>query len=273
MPKHRRIRLAFATLTLTHGLSPALTVAQTTPQASTLPKPYVSRALKATVMPIDDAVRKQFKLAPSAKGVIVVSTQPGGIAAKSQIKPGDILEKIKGRPIEKPVDIDATVKYWGKKGQNDFRFDAYRDGREYHPHSHITLDVLSAAIDIATVGAWLAWGSPYWSYSSYYSSYSYYIVESYSYSETYIEETSSSSEYSSSSEEYASEDSSQDASDGNDDTDGDGDTDSDSSDGDDGGSDDGGGDDGGGDDGGGDDGGGDDGGGDDGGGGGDPESA
>lgn len=253
MIRHRRLRLAFATLAVTLGFAPAHLVAQPAPQASTLPKPYVSRALKATVMPIDDTVRKQFKLASTAKGVIVVSTQPGGIAAKSQIKPGDILEKIKGRPIEKPVDIDATVKYWGKKGQNEYRFDAYRDGREYHPRSTITLDVLSAAIEIATVGAWLAWGSPYWSYSSYYYSYSSYIVESYSYSESYIEETSSSSEYASSSESYASEDSAEDASDGNDDTDGDGDADSDDGGGDDGG-DDGGSDDGGGDDGGGDDG-------------------
>ena len=130
-------------------------------QATNLPKPYVSRALKATVMPINDAVRAQFKLAPTATGLIVVSTQPGGIADQSKIKPGDILSKIKGRPIVNPVDIDATVKYWGKKGEKEFRFDAYRDGREYHPRSTVTLDVLGAALDIAAVGAWLAWGSPY----------------------------------------------------------------------------------------------------------------
>lgn len=252
---------SFATIICTSAmlLAPAAVVAQ----ATKLPKPYVSRALKATVMPIDDAVRAQFKLAPTATGVIVVSTQPGGVADQSKIKPGDILSKIKGRPIVNPVDIDATVKYWGKKGEKEFRFDAYRDGREYHPRSTVTLDILGAALDIAAVGAWLAWGSPYWSYSTYYSSYSSYIVESYSVSETTIEETSASTEFASESEQYASEDSAEDDRDGADDTDGDGDADSDSDD--DGGSEDGGGnDDGGGDDGGSDDGGSDDGGGDDG---------
>lgn len=242
----RRMKAMFAMLSVLHAAHPlaaAPPVAKSTAANETLPEPYVSRALKATVMPINGVVRTRFKLAPTAKGVIVVAVQPGGIADKSKIKPGDILEKIKGRPIEKPVDIDATVKYWGKKGEKEFRFDAYRDGRAYNPRADITLAVLDAALDVALVGSWLAWGSPYWSWGSYYGGYSGYLVESYAYSETYIEETYTSTEYAETSNTYAKEDAADDDRDGPDDTDGDGDTDSDSDD--DGGDDDGGDDDGG----------------------------
>ena len=67
-------------VTVAAGASALLAPVAVVAQAASLPKPYVSRALKATVMPIDDAVRAQFKLAPTATGVIVVSTQPGGVA-------------------------------------------------------------------------------------------------------------------------------------------------------------------------------------------------
>ena len=65
-------------------------VAQAQPAAN-LPKPFVSRSLDATLLPVTPAVRSAFRLSPSAKGVVVVSTDPRGVAAKSNIKPGDVI--------------------------------------------------------------------------------------------------------------------------------------------------------------------------------------
>lgn len=164
---------------------------------TSLPAPYVSRALDAVLMPIDGKVRRAFNLSPKADGVYVVSVQPGGVAAQNDIRPGDVISRVKGKDVIKPIDLDTAVYYWIKHGTTDFVFDGYRGQTIYHPHSSITLALFDAAIDLATIATWGAVSYSGFSYASYYTEYSVSITESYSVSETTIETTASSESYSS----------------------------------------------------------------------------
>ena len=161
-----------------------------------LPAPYVSRAIEAVLLPIDDTVRKEFKLEPHAHGVLVLSVKPGGTGEKQGIKPGDVITKVHGHKIKEPIDVDTVVYYWAKAGKSDFRFDSYRDGKAYNPTGTITLSTYETVIDVVTVATWTSWSvATAFSYSEFYSEYSQEMTASYESSETTIEETASSEEF------------------------------------------------------------------------------
>jgi hypothetical protein len=233
-----------------------LWVPEAAAQGTKLPKPYVSRAVDATLMELTPAARSQFGIKPNVKGVLVISTQPGGIAAQNNILPGDIITDIRGRRVDTPLDVDTHVLYWLKRGDTAFQFVGNRGGSSFNAAAEITLALFEAVIDLATIGSWSAWDYGGWSYTAYYEEYSAVIIEEYSYSETLIEETietssfesEMTSEETSESSEEASEssdeadDSSDEADDGGDETDDGGDDDGGDDDGDDDGGDDDGGD-------------------------------
>jgi hypothetical protein len=163
-----------------------------------LPKPYVSRAIEAVLLPINDTVRKEFKLTPHAHGVLVLSVKPGGTGEKQGIKPGDVIAKIHGHKIHKPIDVDTVVYHWAKAGKSDFRFDCYRDGKSYNSNGTITLSTYETAIDVVTVATWTSWSvATAFSYSEFYSEYSQEMTASYESSETTVETTASSEEFTS----------------------------------------------------------------------------
>ncbi|MFZ5666327.1 MAG: hypothetical protein ACOY7L_14020, partial [Pseudomonadota bacterium] len=178
--------------------APVISVAAAPPaaaQAAKLPKPYVSRAIDATLMELTPAVRSQFGIKPRVNGVLVISTDPKGIAAKNKIVPGDIITDVRGKRVLKPIDVDTHVLYFLKKGDSAFQFGGNRGGQRYSSAAQITLDLFEAAIDLATIAAWSSYSTPTFSYASYYEEYSTVIVEEYTYSETIIEETVTSESY------------------------------------------------------------------------------
>jgi hypothetical protein len=163
-----------------------------------LPKPYVSRAIEAVLLPINGTVRKEFKLKPHARGVLVLSVKPDGTGEKQGIKPGDVITKVHGQNIHKPIDVDTVVYYWAKAGKSDFRFDCYRDGKSYNSTGTITLSTYETAIDVVTVATWTSWSvATAFSYSEFYSEYSQEMTASYELSETTVEATASSEEFTS----------------------------------------------------------------------------
>ncbi|MGD9913456.1 MAG: hypothetical protein AB7S80_05180 [Rhizobiaceae bacterium] len=161
-----------------------------------LPAPYVSRALDAVLLPINNQVRKAFKLKKRDKGVLVLSVEPKGVAARRGIRPGDVLSSIKGRKIKRPIDVDIITYYWIEQGVYDFLIDLYRIGEFFSYDGVITRDEYFTVIDTTTISSWSSWEtSTSFSYSEYYSEYSETITESYSSSETTIEQVSESSEF------------------------------------------------------------------------------
>lgn len=62
-----------------------------------LPKPYVSPALYAVLLPITAEVRKAFRLGKKAAGVVVVSVDPGGTGELYGLEPGEVVTKLDGK--------------------------------------------------------------------------------------------------------------------------------------------------------------------------------
>ncbi|WP_376702588.1 PDZ domain-containing protein [Mesorhizobium sp. ISC25] len=74
-----------------------------------LPKPYVSRALDAVLIPIDHASRHRYQIPPKLRGVYVLAVSPHGVAARQGIRPGDVLATVRHQPISTPTDVDRLV--------------------------------------------------------------------------------------------------------------------------------------------------------------------
>ncbi len=92
-------------------------------RASELPAPYVSRALGAVLIPVDDAVRNAFGLAADEKGVLVLAVAPEGVAFAAGIEPGDVIGTAHGWAVTDPILLDEIVYYWIQQGKFDFGFD------------------------------------------------------------------------------------------------------------------------------------------------------
>ncbi|WEK03985.1 MAG: PDZ domain-containing protein [Candidatus Devosia phytovorans] len=189
-----------------------------------LPSPYVSRALDAVLLPIDDVVRDTFVLDPADEGVLVLAVEPGGVADSLGLEPGDVIAAVHGHKIVDPIELDEIVYYWILQGDFDFLFDVYRAGVLSTASWVITLELYEAAIDMASVASWTAWSvETSFSYEEFYAEYSEELTETYESSETIIEETVSSEEFTSE-EEFSEEDSDgdgiMDSEDGDDDGDG-----------------------------------------------------
>jgi S1-C subfamily serine protease len=79
--------------------------------AQELPRPYVSRALDAVLLPVDRAVISAFGLGPKDSGALVLATEPGGTADMAGILPGDVISNVRGTRIKDPVQLDSVVWY------------------------------------------------------------------------------------------------------------------------------------------------------------------
>ena len=181
-------RFTIALSFLLHSLAPNLAYAGDLPK---LPKPYVSRGLRAVVMPIDKAVRTAFNLSNrTRRGVVVVSVEPNGLAAREGFVPGDVIDRVHDRKFRSPIEMDEILAYWAKHNRPEAKISYYRAGKRHHKQPKLAWDLFSLAIDLATVGRWTSWTSGYgFSYADYYAYNSSYMTQSYSSSWTTISTT------------------------------------------------------------------------------------
>lgn len=175
--------------------------------AATLPAPYVSRALDAVLIPVDASVTAAFGLAPGSTGVLVLATQPGGLADSAGILPGDVIDFVRQKPVASPIDLDEIVYYWLMKGVFDFDFRGLRSGTDLVTETVITLESWETVIEVTEVTTWTSYSYESFSYEEYAVEYSEEIASSYEESSTLIEETVTSEDYATemSSEESTSE--------------------------------------------------------------------
>jgi hypothetical protein len=164
--------------------------------AATLPAPYVSRALDAVLIPVDAGVTSAFGLAAGSTGVLVLATQPGGLADAAGILPGDVIDFVGKKPVTSPLDLDAVVYYWLMNGIYDFDFRGLRNGAEVVTTTLITLESWEQVIEVTEVSSWSSYSYESFSYEEYSVEYSEEIVSSYEESSVMIEETASSEEFS-----------------------------------------------------------------------------
>ncbi|WP_159082395.1 PDZ domain-containing protein [Paragemmobacter aquarius] len=195
-PKTTFLKMAALALTVTVPAAGYVLLAPVPALAAgTLPAPSVSRALDAVLMPVDASVVSAFGLAAGSTGVLVLATEPDGLADAAGIEPGDVIDFVKGEAILSPADLDEVVYYWILQGAFDFEMNALRGGKPYKATTTITLESWESVIDITTVSSWSSYSYESFSYSEYYAEYSEEITESYEASETMIEESVTSEEF------------------------------------------------------------------------------
>jgi hypothetical protein len=193
-----RLRPHFAALGLLCSAVALTAVALPAPAhaASAMPAPFVSRALDAVLIPVTPQVRTSFGLGSREQGVLVLSTQPDGVAARSGIRTGDVLSSVNGRSVTTPRDLDTAVYFWLQRNRTDFDFGGWRSGSSITPEAVVTLALFDLVIDLAAVDSWTSLPPVAdFSYVEYYEEYYEVTVESYETVEEYFEETVISEEY------------------------------------------------------------------------------
>ncbi len=219
----RKSYLAVRALVIAANIASPLAIypaAAATPPADGLPKPSISKALDALLLPVNKAVVKKFKLAKGEHGVLVLSVKPGGIADKQGIKPGDVLSEVHGHKVHKPVDVDVAVRRDLKAGHSDVALSLERDGAVVAVAAVITMESYSEAVSVTEVSSWESDTSDAsFSYSEYVSEESETIESSYESEESVVEEAMTQEE--SATDDESSADDASDADDGGDDDSGD----------------------------------------------------
>lgn len=124
-----------------------------------LPKPYISPALDAVLLPITAEVRKEFKLGKKAAGVVVVSVDPGGIGELYGLEPGEVITELDGKVIRRPVDVDSMIRYKLNDGSNFFFFDGTWKNRKKKTIVELTNDDYIKPIAVEDVSRWRAYNT------------------------------------------------------------------------------------------------------------------
>jgi len=176
----RLLRSAAVAAILALPLSGTPILLPTAAQAqTTLPAPYLSYALDALLLPVDDTVRATFGLGPDSMGVFVLATAPGGLAESAGLQPGDVLDYIQGTEILSPSDLDAIIWNWLQQGVTDYTFDGFRGGEALATTTVITVEYWEETVDITTISSWSSYSSESFSYEEYSAEYSEEITASY----------------------------------------------------------------------------------------------
>ncbi|RYG22918.1 PDZ domain-containing protein [bacterium] len=73
--------------------------------------------LGVQIADVDESVRAQFELPKTATGVVIVSVEPGSVAAGLGIKPGDVIESIDGKSVGDGRSLKEAMNgvKWGDK--------------------------------------------------------------------------------------------------------------------------------------------------------------
>ena len=80
-----------------------------TGEAAQEPRVATSKALGMIVQPIDDQLKKQYKL-PDTKGVVITAVDPRGPAAAAGLEPGAVILKVGAKEIKGMADYEGATK-------------------------------------------------------------------------------------------------------------------------------------------------------------------
>src|SRR5690606_38871799 len=119
-----------------------------------LPRPYVSRALDAVLVPINNASRLRYNIPRSMHGVYVLAVDPHGIAAHQGIRPGDVLSTVRDHPIYLPADVDSLVWAALAVSVTDFLFGVSRGGTIIDVNTNITVNNFNQTINVNNISNW-----------------------------------------------------------------------------------------------------------------------
>ncbi|MCC2097242.1 MAG: PDZ domain-containing protein, partial [Hyphomicrobiales bacterium] len=81
------------------------------------PPSVVRKALGMEFSDLSDALRRQYKIKPSIKGVIITKVDPNSAAAEKQLVPGDTIVEINQQRMSKPEDVVTKLEDVKKAGR------------------------------------------------------------------------------------------------------------------------------------------------------------
>ena len=194
MSRHR-IPYLFRSALQTLALVTSVWLPGTASAETALPKPYVSRSLDAVLLPVTDAVRAEFGLGRKAAGAVVASVEPGGTGAFHGIEPGDVISKVGGKLIRRPVDIDSMLRYGLGKGDAFFALDGVRRDNRIRTWIELSQEDYEKPVALDRLRNWRAFGgrnasrrAGYFYYPDYWEFYGPVFYEVWDFSYIYIEE-------------------------------------------------------------------------------------
>lgn len=108
------------TLRVTLGRLPEKSTKQASLKKPELPKPLnvVRKAMGMEFSELSDELRRQYKIKPGVKGVIITKVEPRSAAAEKRLSVGDTIVEINQERMSKPDDVTrklADVKKSGRK--------------------------------------------------------------------------------------------------------------------------------------------------------------
>ncbi len=66
--------------------------------------------LGAEMTELNDEIRSRYRLADDVEGVLVLSVERGRLAAKNELRRGDVIEQFNGKTVRKPSEVTAALK-------------------------------------------------------------------------------------------------------------------------------------------------------------------
>jgi hypothetical protein len=124
-----------------------------------LPKPYVSPALDAVLLPITAEVRKEFKLGKKAAGLVIVSVDPGGVGELYGLEPGEVITELDDKALRRPVDLDSMIRYKLKAGTNYFFFEGTWKNKKKKTIVELTNEDYEKPVALENVSKWRAYNT------------------------------------------------------------------------------------------------------------------
>lgn len=185
----------FLALSLMSASLAALSAATPAAAQGVADGPYISRAMDAVLLPLTDAVKKEFNIDSRVSGLLVVAVQPGGIADGQRLEPGDVIVSLEGYRLKEPFEVDTITGYWLNKGKTELDFQYLRAGQVFRAPAMVSVESFGEATEIESVRSWESVSVENFSYESFYSKYSDEMISNYSESTQQIETYSSSEEY------------------------------------------------------------------------------
>ena len=98
------------------GNRPDDKVASNTPMPSAGPT-ATGNAMGLGLASLTPDARKTFNLAESAAGVLITKVDPNSDAAEKGLQPGDVVQRVGGRPVHTPADVQTSVAEAQKGGR------------------------------------------------------------------------------------------------------------------------------------------------------------
>ena len=146
-------------LLLTHvaapiaGFDPVFAAASAA--ADGLPKPAISRALGALLLPDQQAGDQEIQTRQVGSGRACSLRQAEwGCRQARHKKAGDILVEILDRKVHKPIDVDVAVRRQLKAGNSNFKFDVERAGAMVVVAAVITLEIYNETYSVSELSSW-----------------------------------------------------------------------------------------------------------------------